>query len=84
MTILELEKKMKELGISEHRYSIMAGGLPNERLCITKEDQWQVYYSERGDKTGLKLFKTESEACDYFYELMLGSIRLDKEFEENN
>ena len=25
---------------------------------------------------------TESEACDYFYELMLRSIRLDKEFKE--
>ena len=44
----------------------MVGGLPNETLCIVKEDTWQVYYSERGSKSGLKLFKTESEACEFF------------------
>lgn len=45
-------------------------GLPNERFCIVKEDMWQVYYSERGKKAGQKLFETEEEACEYFYEKM--------------
>ena len=40
----------------------MTGGLPNEKLCIVKEDKWQVYYSERGNKSGLKIFETETEA----------------------
>lgn len=48
----------------------MVGGLPNERLCMVKENYWQVYYSERGLKTGLREFQTESEACEYFLEKM--------------
>lgn len=66
MRIIELEKELKKIGIPDNLYSIMIGGLPNEKLCIIKEDKWQVYYSERGSKTGLKIFNTETEACEYF------------------
>lgn len=57
---------MNELGIPEDLYSIMKGGLPNEKLCIVEEKGWKVYYSERGRKSALKEFRTESEACIYF------------------
>ena len=66
MTIIELERELLQLGISDDLYSIMTGGLPNEKLCIVKEDKWKVYYSERGKKSGLKIFETETEACEYF------------------
>ena len=66
MTIIELESILVRMGISSDLYSIMIGGLPNEKLCIVKEDKWQVYYSERGNKSGLKIFETETEACEYF------------------
>ena len=68
MNITELENKLNMLKISTGLYSIMIGGLPNEKLCIVHEETWQVYYSERGRKTGLKEFKTETEACEYFLE----------------
>ena len=71
MTIIELERELLQLGISDDLYSIMTGGLPNEKLCIVKEDKWQVYYSERGNKSGLKIFETETEACEHF----LGEIK---------
>lgn len=58
---------MDEIGVSQDLYSILTGGLPNEMLCIVKEEMWQVYYSERGKKVGQKFFDTE-EACEYFYE----------------
>ena len=48
----------------------MIGGFPNEKLCIVKEESWQVYYSERGHKSGLKIFETEAEACEFFYRKM--------------
>ena len=70
MTINELKNKLDEIGVSQDLYSIMIGGLPNERLCIVKEEMWQVYYSERGRKVGQKVFETEEEACEYFYEKM--------------
>ena len=66
MTIIELERELLHLGISSDLYSIMTGGLPNEKVCIVKDDKWQVYYSERGKKSGLKIFETETEACEYF------------------
>lgn len=70
MTIIELKKMLNELRVPEDLYSIMVGGLPNEKLCIVKENTWQIYYSERGRKSGLKEFKTESQACEYFLEKM--------------
>ena len=45
MTVEQLEKELEMLEIPQELYSIMVGGLPNEKLCITKEDKWQVYYS---------------------------------------
>ncbi|WP_018801467.1 hypothetical protein [Salinispora arenicola] len=31
---------------------------------------WEVYYSERGTKGGLRVFRTEGEACGYFLDLL--------------
>lgn len=70
MTVEQLEKELEMLEIPQELYSIMVGGLPNEKLCIAKEDKWQVYYSERGCKSGLKVFETESEACEFFLRKM--------------
>lgn len=67
MTVEQLEKELEMMEIPQELYSIMVGGLPNEKLCIAKEDKWQVYYSEHGSKSGLKLFETESEACEFFF-----------------
>ena len=68
MDIYELESKLKKSGVPKDCYSIMKGGLPNEALCLTAEgDNWIVYYNERGKRTGLTTFKSESEACIYFY-----------------
>ena len=48
MTVEQLEKELEMMEVPQELYSIMVGGLPNEKLCIAKEDKWQVYYSERG------------------------------------
>lgn len=66
MTVMELHDVLEQMGVSSNLYSIMTGGLPNEKLCIVKESKWQVYYSERGKKSGLKTFETETEACEFF------------------
>lgn len=70
MKVCELKNKLNEMGVSQDLYSIMIGGLPNERLCIVKEERWQVYYSERGRKVGQRFFEKEEDACDYFFEKM--------------
>lgn len=69
MTKKELVQKLKEKKIPRDFYAL-DGGLPNEALCLNydrKRNTWEVYYSERGQKTGLKSFDREEEACDYFY-----------------
>lgn len=70
MNIAKLEKKLKEKGIPKELYSILEGGLPNEQYCIVKEELWYVYYSERGRRSGLKEFELESDACEYFYDIL--------------
>ena len=67
MKINELSMQLDKIGVNKDMYSIMIGGLPNEKLCIAKNDKWEVYYSERGKKTMLREFATEEEACDFFF-----------------
>jgi len=73
MKIKDLEKKLIERGIPSDAYSILKGELPNEQYCITQSAEgWEVYYSERGNKSGLKVFKNEEAACEYFFEEVAG------------
>ncbi len=66
MNLMELEIELKKLEIPVNSYSLK-GGLPNEAFCISSDNnQWEIYYSERGNKTLLKSFQSEQEACDYF------------------
>lgn len=68
MTIVELQSTLESWGIPNQLYSIMTGGFPNETLCLIKHNakEWEIYYSERGKKSGVKIFNSESEACEYF------------------
>jgi len=39
---------------------------PNEAYCIRNtNNKWEVYYSERGQKSGIVLFDLEEEACEH-------------------
>ena len=67
MNITELRNKIFELGISDELYSILQGGLPNEKLCLVKEESWKIYYSEHGKRTGEKTYDSEEEACEAFF-----------------
>ena len=71
MTINELEKRLHDIGVPKEYYSILSGGLPNEVYCITNSNNvWEVYYSERGNKSSLKTFDDEEDACKYFFHKM--------------
>jgi hypothetical protein len=63
----QLQNKLISDGFPKDAYNLK-GGLPNEVYCLGKHNgNWEVYYSERGQKTNLRLFTLETEACDYFY-----------------
>ncbi len=66
MNTSKLNEKLKGLNIPKDAYSLQ-GGFPNESFCIGEDNGvWETYYSERGNKTGLKTFTNEKEACEYF------------------
>jgi len=63
----ELEKELSEAGVRKDLYSLY-GGLPTEAYCMNQDgNQWIVYYSERGLKSDIRYFSSESDACDYAY-----------------
>ncbi len=69
MNINELKQKLHNEGVPSDLYSLLIGGYPNEAYCLVRNsiDDWEVYYSERGQKSGERHFQIESEACDYLY-----------------
>lgn len=79
MDLNDLENKVKyNFKIPSDSYSL-AGGLPNEALCINYNDrQWEVYYSERGNKSNLKNFNDENDACEYFYNYLLKMLDINE------
>jgi hypothetical protein len=73
MNLKELQEKLIILGVKEYWYSLK-GGLPSESFCISKKTLWwEIYYSERGQKSNLKKFIFEKEACMFLYNLIISS-----------
>ncbi|WP_461077248.1 hypothetical protein [Spirosoma flavus] len=71
----ELANRLAITGIPADAYCL-TGGLPHEAYCLNQTaDGWQVYYSERGSKTGLETFDTEREACLHLYNRLITEVR---------
>lgn len=68
MTIPEMLKNIKNSNIPDDAYSI-GGKFQNESLCMQeKVEGWEIFYYERGLKTGIVIFRNEDKACEYFLE----------------
>ena len=75
MNIEDLDRELKELGVSEDSYYLhgLYGSANDEdkvALSIKKDGcrtEYEVYYRERGEKHSVKFFTTEAEACEYIY-----------------
>ena len=62
-TIQELAKYFSKLGISESLYSFYKE--KDDAICLDRRNQeWLIYYSERGHIDELAWAKTESQALD--------------------
>lgn len=74
MNIIELKKRLQTRNVREDMYCL-DGGFQSEAYCLAQSGQnWEVYYSERGQKSNLKTFYNESSACEYFYNLIMKEI----------
>jgi hypothetical protein len=68
MNLTELKSALDAAGVSERAYSFTSDGYGEVyRIALIHDllgDGWEVYYSERGNKNRLLIFRSESEACD--------------------
>ncbi len=59
-----LDQELIKLGVPKNYYSL--GREKNERTCVIKEDdEWLVYYFERGSREDLHKFSDFSEMKKY-------------------
>ncbi|CAH9068527.1 hypothetical protein PSECIP111951_04182 [Pseudoalteromonas holothuriae] len=64
MNRFKLLDELDRLNIPTAYYSIK--GAMDDRICLDEiNGQWVVYYIERGKKSELGAFSTESEACSF-------------------
>ena len=50
-----------------HNWYVFGGLGAGDCVGIEKnQEDWEVYYSERGKKRGVKVFLSENEACLFF------------------
>ncbi len=67
-----LKKILEQNGISPELYNLNGVGRTDERFCIDWTDnQWHVFFSERGKRTTDEVFKTEEEACIFLYNQLI-------------
>lgn len=65
MNRIRLKEILQNNQVPSDLYSLQ-GGFPSESYCLNKvNSNWEVYYSERGVKSGIINFDNESEACEY-------------------
>lgn len=75
MTKNELRLDLIKYQVPKEVYSL-DGGRPNEVYCLGNlNGKWETYYSERGIKSDKEEFNTENEACNYFYNWIIDSLR---------
>jgi hypothetical protein len=64
MTLRDLALLFERQSVPKDLYCL-TGGLPNEAYTIERAgDTWRVYYSERGQRTGVREFASEVDACE--------------------
>ena len=68
MNRAEFETILRKRTVSPLAYCL-GGGLPNEKYTLDQaREKWSVHYSERGQRSGERVF--DSEGCRYLLELL--------------
>lgn len=64
-----LRKVLRKMGVPSWEYNLDGKGRKDERFCLEfVNNEWQVYFIERGIKTTNESFVSEEEACQFIYE----------------
>ena len=71
LTLATLPELLTDRGINPAAYCL-TGGLPNETYCIDRDGaDWLVYYSERGLRSSVQRFTSESDACTHLHAVLV-------------
>jgi hypothetical protein len=65
MTRNELERRLREEGISPGAYDLFGEGKDNVYCIEATSSGWLVYFRERGLRDWEHLFSSETEACEF-------------------
>lgn len=69
MDVQDLVKKLNESNISKNWYLINEGIKSDTHILEKYSDLWRYFYfDEKGNMRNECHFRTESEACQYFYD----------------
>lgn len=75
MNLTQLQSALEGADVSERAYSFTTDGIGEVyRIAAIHDilgDGWETYYSERGNKIRLLVFRSESEACEEFLRWVL-------------
>jgi hypothetical protein len=66
-----LEQILNTEGIRPDAYDLEGIGRDESYVLSGGPDNWSVYYSERGLKTGERRFPTETSACQYLLGVLM-------------
>ena len=70
-TRLKLIRGLEAAGVRSSAYSV--SGAEDLALCLENlNGKWQVFYFEKGEKNYNRIFSSESDACNYMYNELIG------------
>ncbi|HQF94327.1 MAG TPA: hypothetical protein PLS46_09215 [Microthrixaceae bacterium] len=71
----DLRDWLKSHQVNELLYSLDGGSGPDTVILDQPRLRtWDVYYSERGNRSLERTFSVETEACEYFMDLLRSSL----------
>ena len=71
MLIEEAKDVLNKNNIREDVY-VINGDLSDESLCLLSSgEKWNVFYYEKGEQINKQIFESESDACEYFLNILL-------------
>lgn len=70
LTLEELKIKLSREELIKDKYSI-AHASDNKYCVVCENKEWSTFYYEKGQRTRLKRYAAEPEACAAFYECMM-------------
>ena len=77
----ELVIKLNEAGVNPNRYSLNDELVPDAIVLYRNYHRWLVFYfDERGGRNEEKEFGSETEACEYIFNLFKASEKIRAQF----